>query len=187
MQNMLLDRDRHAAELAQAVDELVRGRVSKKVWDANDREDVIQEIQIAVLRQLSEIVAADDPPAFVMFIASRKIYLHYRQSSRGSRALVAVNTPAVELVEPTVIPVDLAEQAEDYDLLEAFMATLPAEQRTILDHRFCEELSIRSIAEKLGLTPYLAQTRLDSILTAARAWFQPRTPRAASIARRHDA
>ena len=176
--------DRHHSELVKSIDELVRRLVTKKVFNPSDHEDVIQKIQIAVSSQLQGIADKDDPRTFVLAIARNQILEHRRKSVTGSRAIVAVSSPAVQIAEPVIATDDHLEQAEILIKLEEFIETLPSTERVILAYRFKDGLSYADISKRLRLSEHRAQKLLESIIEAGRKWFEDG---GRDIARQHHA
>ncbi len=158
----------HNRVLADEVVVLVRPIVKKKVFDADARDDVVQEVQIAVSKHLNKLLGKDDPRTFILAIARNKCLRHCRNQVTGDRKLVHANSEAIVTAEPSYIPEDGVEQAEEYAKLEEFIATLPPPLPTIVKLRFWKDQSFREIGEEVGLSQDRIRTLVLRFVEAAK-------------------
>jgi RNA polymerase sigma-70 factor (ECF subfamily) len=126
--------------------------------------DVTQE---ALIRVWSELPTLRDPDRFPAW-ARRILVNRCRDAARASRR--RASPVAIDLVarqQPVTIP-DLAVAVERSSDLRTAIATLTVEQRTVIALHYAFGLTIREVADTLGVPVGTAKSRLSAAIAALR-------------------
>jgi RNA polymerase sigma-70 factor (ECF subfamily) len=125
--------------------------------DRDEREDLVQDIALALWRALPNYRGECSERTFLLRIAYNRGLTH--RWRRGRRRQVRLEEAEV-VADPAAGPADRLEHHDRYDrLLEAIRA-LPESLRGVALLRL-EDLSLREIAEVLGITENAATVRLS--------------------------
>ena len=130
------------------------------------REDDLAEdaVQQALLRAWRDLPRLRDVDSFGPWLQKLLVRSCYDEARRRRRWTAAVRLlPAIE--EASTGTAGL----EDRELIERALAALSLDHRTILTLHFYLELSPGEIADRLGIPPGTARSRLHYALTALRA------------------
>lgn len=114
----------------------------------SEAEDVVQEAFVEAWKRAKSF----DPRrgtafSFVLAIARSRALDRLRSRGAEGRATQAF---ALEEKKPVPLPIESAEQRQDRDRIQGALATLPAEQRTVLELAYYEGLSQTEIAARTG-------------------------------------
>jgi RNA polymerase sigma-70 factor (ECF subfamily) len=148
--------ERHAAELY---------RIALVIVGPDDAADATQD---ALLRAWRELPRLRDPDRFAAWL--RRILVNgcrdrLRAARRGVREIRVVPiADDVELVAP-----DHHRRVEAQATLGPAIARLDADHRAVVALHYAADLSIREVAESLGIPVGTAKSRLAGALTALRA------------------
>ena len=111
-----------------------------------DREVAADAVQDAFLRAYARwgrISRYDDPAGWVRHVALNRLRDHFRRATRGQRAVERlVHRGDANPVLPPEPPADLS----------ALLDTLPHQQRIAVALFYVEQLSVREVAESMGLS-----------------------------------
>lgn len=138
------------------------------VGDYTTAEDIVGETLIALVKGLSELDPENtDVHAWLRGVLRRKAVDHYRQRTRSRRLHNAVrkHSPASE-GQPTGS--SLMETEETRQQVFEALGQLSGQQRTILELKHVEDLSVREIAMRMGKT----EKSIESALFRARREFR---------------
>jgi RNA polymerase sigma-70 factor (ECF subfamily) len=113
-----------------------------------EAEDVVQEAFVEAWKRASTF----DPRrgtafSFVLAIARSRALDRLRSRGAEGRATQAF---ALEEQKPVPLPIESAEQRQDRDRIQGAMASLPPEQRNVLELAYFEGLSQTEIATRTG-------------------------------------
>lgn len=124
--------------------ERVYAYVSRRLTDRQAAEDVTSEVFHQALVNLGQFEWRGVPfAAWLLRIAANAITDHWRKASR-ERPLTETDSPQSYPVNPGNI-----DEVERRATLFRLVATLPADQRRVIEMRFAEEKGIREIAREL--------------------------------------
>lgn len=124
--------------------ERVYAYVSRRLTDRQAAEDVTSEVFHQALVNLGQFEWRGVPfAAWLLRIAANAITDHWRKASR-ERPLRETDSPQSYPVNPGNI-----DEVERRATLFRLVATLPADQRRVIEMRFAEEKGIREIAREL--------------------------------------
>lgn len=133
-------------ELWRSESKLIRARVASTVrGDSHLVDDIVHEAYVRLLRHLR--TGGDVPPnprAWLTLTAKRIVIDHSRLAStrrEDLRGLVADTTEEVDF-----------DAVEDREEAQGILAGLTPLQRTVMQMRDFEDLSTKTVAERLGLT-----------------------------------
>ena len=138
----------------QHADELVRGLIAAGYADASD---AVQEAFVQAVVHWRRIARYDDPLAWVRRVAINKA----RNRSRSRRRQSAL---ADRLGERESRVVGVLEGPDD-DVIEA-VAALPQQQRLVVALFYYSDLSIRQVADVLGVSVGTVKSQLHAARAA---------------------
>lgn len=120
-----------------------------------EAEDVAQETFLRLWRKAPSW-RADGPPlaAWLHRIALSLCHKAWRRLGRQTEA------PTADLPDPTPLPPEQAQRAEEARRLRAALAELPLRQRAALALFYDQQLGVREIAESLGIGVHAAESLL---------------------------
>lgn len=110
-----------------------------------DREAAADAVQDAFTRAYTRwrrISRYDDPVGWIRHVALNRLRDHFRKVERGRRAVARVSAEPEATVAAPEAPDDLLDQ----------VATLPRQQRIAVALYYVDELSVREIADAMGLS-----------------------------------
>jgi RNA polymerase sigma-70 factor (ECF subfamily) len=136
--------------------------------DPNEREDLLQDIALAIWTALPRFRGDSSERTFVFRIAHNR-GLTYRSRRRPPPATLA---EAEAVPDPSADPAALVERGQRRDLLLAAVRALPVSQRQAVALRL-EGLANQEIAEVLGLTENAVAVRLSRALHTLRTLLAP--------------
>lgn len=111
-----------------------------------DREVAADAVQDAFLRAYARwgrISRYDDPAGWVRHVALNRLRDHFRRTTRGRRALERL------IGRGDANPVPAPEPPSD---ISALLGSLPPQQRIAVALYYVEQLSVREVAESMGLS-----------------------------------
>jgi RNA polymerase sigma-70 factor (ECF subfamily) len=124
-----------------------------------DAEEVLQETFLEVWKRAREYDSRRGRlEGWIVTIArSRAID---RRRTRGVSAQISESVADCPPTSPAPAPLELAEQREHRDRVDAALKQLPSEQRTVLELAYFEGLSQSEIARRLGSPLGTVKTRV---------------------------
>lgn len=141
---------------------VVAGYVASVVRDRSAADDIVQNTALTAIEKFNEYDPARSFEAWTIGVARFKILQHLRDTGRDR--LVFDDTIIEQLGGEHV---RLAESYEDrLQSLRHCMTRLPQQSRQLMTQRYFREMSVKSIAAQLGLTPERISRRLFSIRRA---------------------
>lgn len=149
-------REAFEAIFAEAYPDVV-AYARRRVASHHDADDVVAETFLVGWRRVEELVAADNPTAWLMGVARRVIANHRRGKARAART---VERTAGLAVVPAPDTADRVAGAEGADAILAALATLPERDREVLMLAAWEGLGAAEIGTVLGVSPAVASRRL---------------------------
>jgi len=124
------------------------------VNDADEAEDVVQDVLVKSWKKRDEIVSLDNPPAWLMRMTKHQAIDRLRSAKvRGLREREAAPP---DLEQRT--PYQLTATNDTLGHIHRILQQLPANQRTVLQLREVEGMDYQDIAEATGLT--MAQVKV---------------------------
>jgi RNA polymerase sigma-70 factor, ECF subfamily len=121
-------------------------------------EEIVQDTFVEVWRRAREYDASRGTvSAWIATIARTRALDRLRAEGRLS---AAKEKAAAEPEAPSVAPLELAVERQNRELVNAALATLPAEQRAAIELAYFDGLTQREIAEKLGQPLGTVKTRV---------------------------
>lgn len=150
--------DRHGAR--------VLGMLRRLCGNSHDAEDVFQDVAIRVWKHLGERPRLRDDGAWLMTVAYRA-YLDSR-SRRPMSVLSADDDEGPAWTAPDNDPLAALERAERVQLVDRTVATLSAPLREVVVLHYTAGLSLREVAEAMGLSVGTVKSRLNAGLEQLR-------------------
>lgn len=148
--------------------------------DPDDAEDVMQEVLVALARDIGR-VRGDGSLTSWAYVVARRVCLRHRRRRSGEPARMASleagpegDGEAGRLAAPGADPLDRVERRELGAILERAILALPATQREVLLLRDVEGLSARAVARALGVGERAVKSRLHRARMALRQALAPR-------------
>ncbi len=161
----------------------VVGRILRIVRDEAAAQDLAQEVFLRVWTRSEQWSAQGSAKSWVLSIGTN-LALNYVRSAklRRWRPLQPVrqtededepSTPAWMLDLAAQNPAEVAELAEQHELLGRLLAELPEDRRRMLQMVFEAELRLSEVADRLGIPTGTAKSRLHyTIRRLTEAWNQ---------------
>jgi RNA polymerase sigma-70 factor (ECF subfamily) len=120
--------------------------------NAQDGEEVIQEVFLALFQHLKKGKRGDNLRGWIFRVAHNLALKQFRSTrSRIERASVSIDETEVEFVSPAANPEQILQQARSQRQIRAVIQALPEQDRRCLYLR-AEGLRYREIAETLGIS-----------------------------------
>ncbi len=155
-------RDHHAAVYRSAY---------RLVQNAEDAQDVTQEVFVQALEQRGRLADAEDARRVLCWMASKNALMHLRGDRRRKHREEAV--AAMRERE--------YEQPDRDDRIATLLAKLPDELRIALTLRFQEELTFAQISEAMAVSEPSAHDRVQRGLAKLREWLKRGSPAVLAI------
>src|ERR1700754_979413 len=143
------------SRLAEMVQRKVRGWAESFTQDADDAEDVTQDVLILVHRRLPQFEGKSRFSTWLYTITRNVALDRRRRTKRRERRLEAMEAP-----------VDSVENREDFDestltsLVLKYFDELPARQRELFELSDVQGLSAPEVAERLGMKAVTVRVNL---------------------------
>ena len=135
-----------------------------------EAEDVVQECFLEVWTRAGTFDARRGSPiAWVIAIARSRALDRLRSRGASDRAAQALQH---EAPQPVALPIESAEQRQDRERVHAAMATLPAEQRSVLELAYFEGLTQSEISQRTGDPLGTVKTRCRLALEKLSSFFE---------------
>lgn len=135
--------------------------IARIVHDQDLAGDVLQEVWLAVYRQLPRLRSVESFPMWLYRIARNQAYRLLRKSRGGGLQLVSLEELSAEIPEKEL---DLSRM--DAAWINQSMARLPAIYQEILALRFMESMSYQEMAEVLGCSMGTIKSRMHAAKAA---------------------
>lgn len=134
--------------------------------DRHLAEDIVSEAVLALIRAAADDAEIRNPAAWLRSVANHKVQDHFRAVARVQHLL----DQAKQTVETAdhEDPVKKTELQEKRASVREAMDRLPEQHRLVLEWKYLDKLSVRQIAERLGVSEKAA----ESILYRARRDFR---------------
>lgn len=147
---------------AQALRALYDGKSSKLMGllvrllkSTADAEEVLQETFLEVWRRAPQYdERRGSVTGWIVIMARTRALDRLRSRSATS------HQPSDVTVEPVSVPIELAEQRQDRQRINAALAALPAEQREAIELAYYDGLTQREISERTGQPLGTIKTRV---------------------------
>ena len=126
--------------------------------DQHLAEDIVSEAVLALIRAVSTDAAIQYPGAWLRKVAGRRVQDHFRAVSRVRHLVQQVQHVAEHADENDAVQQQLAmeRRQEVVDVMDA----LKPQQRMVLEWKYIEKLSVRTIAERLDVTEKTVEATL---------------------------
>lgn len=128
--------------------------ICNKVNHNDECHDILQNVYLKVLNNISRIQKVNNIPSYLFRIASNEVIDHYRNSSKYEQVELLEVEPEQEEIK------DRALQLADC-CLRPMIEALPAIYRDALILTDLEGLSQKTLAEKLGISVSGAKSRVQ--------------------------
>ncbi|QVL33544.1 sigma-70 family RNA polymerase sigma factor [Telmatocola sphagniphila] len=132
--------------------------ITSQVRDFQDRDDLLQEIAVAVLESFERY----DPKAsflgWCIGIARNQIHLYFRRKNRDR---LAFDTETVDRIAQAFENSSLKENGLDY-LTECY-EKLDSKAKSLCNFRYQQDLKPAQISDQMGMTPNLVAKALQRI------------------------
>jgi RNA polymerase sigma-70 factor (ECF subfamily) len=178
----LLDgiRDRDSAALRalfQRYHRRVFHFVLRRLGDPGLAEEVVADVFFEVWRGIEHFAGASRPSTWIYGIAHFKCASAHRDRSRYKRAaVVPTNVESLHRVADDLDMNDRLIAREELRIVRRVLASLPEEQRTVLELAVIEGLPYDEIAERLGLPEGTIKTRVSRARGKLRRGFERISP-----------
>lgn len=147
----------------------VYGRVGR---DSHLAEDIVSETVLALIRAAADPEAdINNPGGWLRSVASNKVNDHFRAAARVQHLIdqAKQTTEVADFTEPS----RNQEQEERRAEIRNVMDGLPEQHRLVLEWKYVDKLSVRSIADRMDVSEKAA----ESVLFRARRDFRDRVLR----------
>ena len=137
--------------------------------DPHLAEDIVSETVLALIRAASDPAAdISNPGGWLRSVASNKVNDHFRAAARVQHLIDQAKQTAevADFTEPS----GNQEQEERRAEIRSVMDGLPEQHRLVLEWKYVDKLSVRSIADRMDVSEKAA----ESILFRARRDFRDR-------------
>jgi RNA polymerase sigma-70 factor, ECF subfamily len=142
--------DRHLAT--------VKGRIQWMTRSAQDVEDIMQEVQLKVWKNLRSFRSEASFRTWVTSVATNETLQFYRKKNR---ALLVDDPRKLEVLEsPADSPFQAHVRRELAETVRAAVQRLPSKYKEVLVLRGLQELSLREICQELQATMPAVKTRV---------------------------
>lgn len=146
-------------KLIKRYEGLVYNYAYRMLGNADDARDLLQEVFIAVYKNLETWRGDSSFKSWLMVIARNRCIEHYRRRrDYGSEAELDATASEDEWHDPEKV---YASQQQGRQLQHA-MQGLPLEQKEVVEMKFFQHLKLTEIAEQLGISTNTAKSRLYS-------------------------
>jgi RNA polymerase sigma factor (sigma-70 family) len=136
-----------------AIHAFIRRRVPADVV-----EDLVQQTFLALVRALAGGTEIEDPGAWLLTVARRRIIDWLR--ARGRKPPPVPLPPDWEGLTERVLPADQLVREELKELVQVALGLLPPAQRALLVGYYHGGVSVAELAERAGLTEKACEMRL---------------------------
>jgi RNA polymerase sigma-70 factor (ECF subfamily) len=143
------------AKLAEVVQRRVRGWATSFTDDADDAEDVTQDVLILLHRRLPQFEGKSRFSTWLYTITRNVALDRRRRTKRRERRLELMERP-----EEAVIPRETLDQANLSQLILRYFDELPARQREVFELSDIHGLSAPEVAERLGMKAVTVRANL---------------------------
>jgi RNA polymerase sigma-70 factor (ECF subfamily) len=140
------DRTRRAVLAWTLVQPRIAAFIAAMVRDFADRDDVLQDVALAVLESFERYDPERPFAAWAMRIAQHQVYRYLRRVRRDRHVF---DEATADLLGAALVALEPAE-LRGLDHLRACVEELPREARELCELRYREELKPAAIAAKLG-------------------------------------
>lgn len=126
---------------------ILRSYFSPRISNEGDREDLIQEILIGLYKAWDSYREDRHPAPWIFAIARYKTIDYLRKKKSGDRVFATDNLEFFASPEP------IEEEPEKArEILKKWLDVLDERQKQILTHLKLDEMSVREVSEKTGLS-----------------------------------
>ncbi len=150
---ILLD---HYTHIITSVRDRLYRLALRVVNDADDAEDVVQDVLVKSWRQREKIVCLDNPPAWLLRMTKHQAI----DRLRSAKVRSARETEAAASDRDARTPYRIAAANDALGHVHRLLQQLPPDQRTVLHLREVEGMEYQEIADATGLTMQQVKTYL---------------------------
>ncbi|TGM59987.1 sigma-70 family RNA polymerase sigma factor [Leptospira adleri] len=127
---------------------VLRSYLIPRINNAEDREDLVQEILIGLHKARDSYRAERHPAPWVFAIARYKTIDYLRKRKVGDRYFTTENLELFASPEP----MEEEEPETAREILREWLAVLDERQKQILTHLKLDGMSVREVSQKTGLS-----------------------------------
>ncbi|PJZ40378.1 RNA polymerase subunit sigma-70 [Leptospira kmetyi] len=127
---------------------ILRSYLVPRINNAEDREDLVQEILIALHKARDSYRADRHPAPWVFAIARYKTIDYLRKKKTGDRTFTTDNLEFFASPEP----IEEEEPEKAREILKEWLNVLDERQKQILTHLKLDGMSVREVSERTGLS-----------------------------------
>lgn len=147
--------DQYSSIITSVRDRLYRLAL-RVVNDADEAEDVVQDVLVKSWKKRDQIIGLDNPPAWLMRMTKHQAIDRLRSAKvRCAREMEAA---APDFVAHT--PFQIAASNDTLSHIHRLLQQLPPDQRSVLHLREVEGMDYKEIAEATGLSLQQVKTYL---------------------------
>jgi len=150
---------RQATRLWTLAQPKVSAFVTSVVRDFKDRDDVLQEIAVAVVESIDSYDAQRPFEAWAMGVARNQMKLYFRQRHRDRLVFDDATIQSIEAAFSQISEVD----AHKLDLLNSCLAQLEGRAKELCALRYEENLKPAAISQSLGMAGTAVRKSLQRI------------------------
>ena len=137
----------------------LRGLVYSIVRNADDIDDILQDICVRVIKKIRSLRQPDRFRPWLAIIA-RRIALRYRQQKAQRKSMMNAELSDLELDNQSSQLIENIEQKEQYQLILSAVKSLPEKYRQVFILEHINDLTYKQIAEILNIPVTTVQIRL---------------------------
>ena len=126
--------------------------------DSNEAQDMVQEVYVKLWEKRLELKELNNPEGFVVTVMKNYCLDHLRKAKLQTDQIADSQAFESASIEETM------DSREDLNRVESIIGRLPANQQTVLELRYKEDLSVREIEERTGLN----EAHIKVLLSRAR-------------------
>jgi RNA polymerase sigma-70 factor (ECF subfamily) len=135
--------------------------VQRRLHDENLAEEVVADVFFEVWRSAGSFAGASRPSTWIFGIAHFKCVGAHRDRRRHKRAsVVPTNVEALHRVADDRDPGERLEARDELRLVQRALASLPLDQRTVIELALVRGLPYDQIAEELRIPEGTVKTRV---------------------------
>jgi RNA polymerase sigma-70 factor, ECF subfamily len=141
---------------------IVQAMAYKTLRSVEESEEVVLEVFSQIWRIADRYDPAKSrPDSWIFMLARSRTLDRLRKLARNSASeIVAIDGTEIQLASSDVNPIESAILSEQRQRVVAVMATIPAEQRLVIELAYFQGLSQSQIAVETGLSLGTVKTRI---------------------------
>lgn len=168
---------RQATRLWTLAQPAVSAFVTSVIRDFRDRDDVLQDIAIAVIESFGSYDPQRPFVAWAIGVARNQVGLYLRRRRRDRLVFDEETVSCLAAAFAEVAP----HQSRQIDFLQDCLASLEGRARSLLELRYQDDLKPASIAERIGMTANAVAKALQRIRDQLRECIERKATEAATL------